>query len=371
MRKLLFNPGPTNVNIEVKQALITENHSHRDEEFLEVFERVCSNLVKICYGEQTHCAIPFVASGTGANEAILSSITGKLLIIENGRYSKRLIDIASKYKHNIKIAHFDPLIPIDLNQVKEILSQDQEIQYVVAVHHETTTSLMIPLQKLGELSKQFNTPLIIDGISSIGAHDFNVKRDNIAFCSVSANKCLESLPGVSFVVACNSELNKIKGQAQTYYFDLYRQWQYTLKKRLPFTAAIQLFFALDVALERLLSETVEGRSKRYISLKTYLKERLKTIGIEAFNIPDEFCSNILSLFHLPQSIDLNLLSEKMKERKIIIYTDLDTHQRSQFFLATMGDLIKGEIDYFIENFQQALKELGFQPSNIAFLKKAV
>ena len=90
MKKLLFNPGPTNVSEEVRDAIKTEDICHREPEFTEVLLRVNKNIVKIFNGEGTHSAVLFVSSGTGCNEAICSAIHGKVLVVKFQRFcSKR------------------------------------------------------------------------------------------------------------------------------------------------------------------------------------------------------------------------------------------------------------------------------------------
>ena len=85
MKKLLFNPGPTNVSENVRSALKTNDICHRESEFFNVLANVRKNLLKVVNGEGTHTVVAFVSSGTGCNEAVISSIHGKLLLINNGK----------------------------------------------------------------------------------------------------------------------------------------------------------------------------------------------------------------------------------------------------------------------------------------------
>src|SRR3989344_3415153 len=118
MRKLLFNPGPTNVSEGVRRSIVTEDICHREPEFTEVLLRVNKNIIKMFNGEGTHSAVLFVSSGTGCNEAICASIYGKVLVVNNGKYSDRLCDILGKYGILINRLKFDPLLPIDINKIE-------------------------------------------------------------------------------------------------------------------------------------------------------------------------------------------------------------------------------------------------------------
>ena len=79
----LFNPGPTNVSESVRDALKTEDICHREPEFSRALTGVREKLLKVVNGEDTHTVVAFGSSGTGANEAIISSIEGKILLIQN------------------------------------------------------------------------------------------------------------------------------------------------------------------------------------------------------------------------------------------------------------------------------------------------
>ena len=200
MKNMLFNPGPTNVSENVRDAIKTKDICHREKEFFEVLLRVNKNIVKVLNGEGTHSAVLFVSSGTGCNEAICASIHGKVLVINNGKYSDRICDILERFKVPMNRLKLPPLEPIDLDMIEKTLQEDKDITHIYLVHHETTTGALAPLRKIGELANKYNKLLCVDSVSSLGGHEFDLKKDNIAFCAVSANKCLESFPGVSFVI---------------------------------------------------------------------------------------------------------------------------------------------------------------------------
>lgn len=149
MHHILSNPDPTNIIDDIKPPLMTENLDHRYGEFFLVLKRICRNLVEILDGNEVYSCIPFVASGTGANEAILSSIQGKVLVIDNGKYSQRITSIAKRLSIDLSVLSFDELELIDTNQIERVLQNDPEIRNIFVVHHETTTGLLAPLHNIG------------------------------------------------------------------------------------------------------------------------------------------------------------------------------------------------------------------------------
>lgn len=361
MRTLLFNPGPTNVHPDVRNALLAPDMCHREAEFSKVLTTVTDNMVRVLNGEGRHGCIPFVASGTGANEAVLAAVHGRLLVLVAGRYSERIVSIAHRLQVPTERLDFPPLEGVDVEKVEERLARDPGITDLFVVHHETTTGVLVPLRELGELAARHRARLLVDGVSSIGGHPFDLVRDNVAFCTVNSNKCLESVPGLSFVIGRTDEIRRTKGRSRSFYFDLHQQWERcAFDRKPPFTAATQLFFAMEVALQRLIAETYDGRVCRYRALRERLVCALTALGLRLVPLPAGRQSNILTLLYLPQGVAYQALHDKMLERGITIYSDQGTIERGMFFLATMGALTAEDVDYFVDHFASALAELGYE-----------
>lgn len=357
MKTLLFNPGPTNISSEVRNSLITADMSHRESDFTEVLCQVNKTLVEILGGSGTHSSIMLVSSGTGANEAIINCIHGKILAINHGRYATRLCDIARTYNIPIHEYKIPELEPINLETLETILQNDKEITHIMLVHHETTTGMLEPLYDIGQLAKKYNKLIVVDGVSSVGGHDFDLQRDNVAFCGINANKCLESLPGISFVLARNDELSKLKGMSRSFYFDLYSHWIRQSKNEVIFTAAVQLVFAMNVALQRLKKEGYANRVKRYKKLAEHLRNGITNMGFELIPFPAQLQSNILTLIKLPENMNYQDIHDKLYHKGITIYSDSNSLKNGRFFIATMGAIDEEDVNYFLKTFELTLKEL--------------
>jgi len=356
MIKKLFNPGPTNVSEKVRNSIKTDDICHREKEFSEVLLRINENIIKVLNGKETHESVLFVSSGTGCNEAICSSIHGKVLIIRNGKYSNRICDIIKKYNIPFNILDIPPLEPINIKHLEEIIKKDKEITHIYLVHHETTTGVLLPLNKIGKLSEKYNKLLCVDAISSIGGHYFDLQKDNIAFCSVSANKCLESFPGVSFVIGKIEEIKKLKEKSRNYYFDIYEQWKKEKEGQMLFTPAVQVIFALDNAIKELIEEGYNERVERYTCLAKQMREGLKKIGFEIILLPEEIQSNILTTVKMPKNMNYWRIHDKLKKRGITIYSGKEVLNQKKFRIATLGNIYKKDIDWFLKNLNEVVKE---------------
>ncbi len=358
MKTKLFNPGPTNVSDNVRDAIKTRDICHREKEFFEVLLRVNKNIVKVLNGENTHNAVLFVSSGTGCNEAICSSIHGKVLVINNGKYSDRICNILERYKVPMYRLKFNPLDPIDLDLIEKELQENKEITHIYLIHHETTTGVVAPLRQIGELAKKYNKLLCVDSVSGLGGHEFDLKKDNISFCSVNANKCLESFPGVSFVIGRTEEIKKLEGKSRSYYFDIYSQWKKEQNGELPFTPAVQLVFALDKAIQELIEEGLQNRIERYKNLAKKMRQGLKELGFELLLLPKEMQSNIVTAIKMPEKMNYWQVHDKLKERGITIYSGKGVLDHRKFRVATLGHINEEDVGWFLKNLKKIMEEVG-------------
>lgn len=354
---ILLNPGPTNVHPDVKQALITPNMNHREPEFTSVMHALIKVLVKLADGGEEYDCVPFVCSGTGANEAILSTINdGTLLALCAGRYGERMAKIAQQLGVDVVALYFDPFTGIDLARIEQVLASTENITHLCFVHHETTTSLLAPLYELCALAKRYHVITIADTISSLLGHEISLRQAQLDYCTLTSNKCLESVPGISFVLAKRSLLASLEGCSKSYYFDLFAQWDRVSNQDglSRFTMATQLFYAAHEAVQRLCVEGVANRAKRYARLKTYLATKMLALGIKPYSFGDKPTANILQMYHIPADMTYQKLHDMAKQQDVTLYTDSHTLSKGFFFLATMGAIDEQDIDYFVNGLSKSL-----------------
>lgn len=357
-QRLLVTPGPTNVSDEVRMAALTPDYSHRDPAFREALARITTKLPRLLGGGQTHACVLFAGGGTGAMEAIVSSIRGELLVLVNGRYSERIAEIADRFEIPTRRHYVPELEPPDLGSLARALEVAPAVTHLAVVHHETTTGALLPLRALGELAERYGVRLIVDGISSVGGHDFDLVRDRVDYLSLNSNKCLESLPGLGLVVARTDHLEGLAGAARSFYFDLYAQWKRLQRTEVPYTVPVQVAFALDVALKRLEEETYAGRVERYACTAVYARQQLSGAGFEVAALPPQIRGNVITTMKLPDGIDFRAFHDRLQLDDVTIYSNATTIDSGRFFIATMGAIGNRDVDFAVEALRRAAAEQG-------------
>jgi 2-aminoethylphosphonate-pyruvate transaminase len=356
--QVLLCPGPVMVSHKVKSALLHADIGHRETEFIEILTRCRVKLNKV-FGvkgsEYTNVII--TGSGTAANEALLSSYGPgkKLLLLSNGEFGNRLIDLARCHEMNFTALEFGWGRAIDLDQVEQAVATGR-YDAVMMVHHETSTGMLNPIEQIGALLHRYDVDFLVDAVSSLGAEDLSVEDANVTFCTSSANKALASLPGLSFVCGKRAAFQALKGQsARTRYLDLYRHYEFEeLHYQTPNTPAVSLFYALETALDELLTDTLEMRMQKYGDLASLVRNRLKKLGLRTV-IEESQMSRVLTTVYYPEGIDVEAFHDFVKAHNFVIYRGKGPYLGKAFQIANIGHVREEHVLAFLD-----LMERGFE-----------
>ena len=146
---------------------------------------------------------------------------------------------------------------------------------------------------------------IVDAVSALGVEDVDVVRDGVDICYSSANKCLHSTSGVSFLCVAPEVWPRIAGvEPRVYYLDLKRHRRYLDElSQTPFTPAVSSFFALETALDELAEQGgVPARREIYRKRALRIRRVFADLGFESFtNTGRE--SHTISMLRLPGRAD--------------------------------------------------------------------
>jgi 2-aminoethylphosphonate-pyruvate transaminase len=359
---VLLNPGPANTTPTVRQALVMPDLCHREPEFFALMRSCRERLVRLAGGGADWTAVLFAGSGTAAVEAAVSSTVPRgrrLLVVDNGVYGDRLLRIASAHGIPATAVVSDITTPVSPEAIDARLAADPEISHVALVHHETTTGLLNPVAEVARVAARHGRRLIVDAMSSLFGEPLNLEAgEAIDHVVASANKCLQGITGVSFVLARRHALEALAAQPpRSVYLDLHGHWVAQERDTTPFTPAIQVLHAMEQALSELEAETVPGRIARYAENARVLRDGMARLGF-AILVPGPARSSILTTFRLPSGVTYDELHDAMKARGYVIYAGQGDIRTYAFRVANMGTLTPGDMVRVVEAFAASLAELG-------------
>jgi 2-aminoethylphosphonate-pyruvate transaminase len=300
MNKLLFTPGPLTTSPTVKEAMLRDLGS-RDAEFLEIVCQIRERLLALGNGARPdyECVL-MQGSGTFAIESVISSGVpreGKLLVLINGAYGRRIEHIARA--HGIAVETVEVAENSKINAAD--FSVGAGITHVAVVHCETTTGILNPIEKIGEVVARAGAGYIVDAMSSFGAIPVDLRAAHIDFLISSANKCIEGVPGFGFILARRAALEAAKGRARTVSLDLHAQWAGLERDgQFRFTPPTHALLAFRQALRELDEEGgVAGRAERYRRNHQTLCRGMRDLGFDAYLAPEDQ-SYIITSFRYPK-----------------------------------------------------------------------
>lgn len=360
--KLLFTPGPLTTSMSVKRAMLADYGSH-DGAFINYIAQVRKKLLSLAHliGDD-YTSILMPGSGTYGVEAVLSSAVdpkGKLLLIINGAYGRRMASMAEVYGINACSIVFDEDQCPDVGTIKNVLQADTAITDVAVVHCETTTGILNDIQAIGKLCNEFGKNYIVDAMSSFGAVPINFKESHIDYVISSSNKCIEGVPGFSFIICNINKLRQTKGFARTLSLDIYAQYEeFCRNGEFRYTPPVHAVVAFHKALEELEQEGgVEGRAIRYKKNYSILVEGMQRLGFKEF-VPRALQGYIITSFITPKNkgFDFEEMYERLKNKGFVIYHG-KLNKEHCFRIGNIGHLFEQDMNNLLSAIDQVLREM--------------
>ena len=360
-REVLLNPGPSTTKDSIKYAQVCADICPRELEFGDLMEEIERDLTSFGASPDEYTTIMFASSGTGADEAMISSCVppnGKLLVIDNGSYGARLAQIAETYSIDTTVFKSSPNEPIDIGLLEEEFKKGNYDTFAM-VHHETTTGLLNPIEVICPLAKEYGMITVVDTISSYGGMPMNFKEMGVDFASCTSNKHFGGMAGIGFVVCNREELIKQKDwPMRNYYFNLYDQYRYFIEtKQSRFTPPVQTFYALRQAILETKVETIEKRFERFSKCWNILVDAVKEIGLEMI-VKEENQSHFITAILNPDSpnYDFDEFHDYVKSFGFTIYPG-KLGNTGTFRIANMGDIKPEEMNEFIKIFKDYIESI--------------
>lgn len=355
---ILLNPGPVNVSERVRQALLRPDICHRESEFTELLHRIQNKLLRafVPGAESEYVAVVITGSGTAAVEAALMSSLPhgrRMLILNNGVYGERMSQIIGLHRLGVNELRSDWTIQPDPDKLLLALRQHQEVHVVGMVHHETTTGLLNPVQEIAEVVDDQNRVFVLDAVSALAGEAINIAKSHIYMVAGTAGKCIQGFPGVSFVLVRKGFVERMRSYPKrSWYLHLTHYIDNEGQGTIPFTPAVQVYYAFDEALSELLEEGVVNRIQRYKKMATVIRERMAKLGVKALLPPDRQ-SNTITAYHLPEGLSYQSLHDRLKAQGYVIYAGQGNLENKIFRVANMGALTEAQLAGFLDAFERA------------------
>jgi 2-aminoethylphosphonate-pyruvate transaminase len=324
---------------------------------------VCRDLVAIVDAQREHVCVPLQGSGTFAVEAALGTLVskgGKVLVPDNGAYCKRIVRMLGYLGREAVVLPHSEQEPADPARIDTALTADPAITHVAQVHCETGTGILNPLSAIATIVAHHGRGLIVDAMSSYGAIPIDARNIEFDALIAASGKCLEGVPGMGFIIARRTVLERSTGNSCSLAMDLLDQWQYMQKTgQWRFTPPTHVVAALRAAIDQYQTQGgLPARLARYSENCDTLVSGMRALGFKTF-LPDALQAPIIVTFHSPPdpAYDFSQFYRRVRERGFLLYpgklTAVDT-----FRVGCIGAIGADTVRQAVAAIADALREMG-------------
>lgn len=363
-RNILLNPGPSTTTDTVKFAQIVPDICPREAEFAGLMKGLREDLVRIVHGDlNKYTSVLFCGSGTINIDVCINSLLPadkKILVINNGAYSTRAVEICEYYG----LPHIDLKFPLDqrpdLGEIERVLRDNPDIALVHTTHNETGTGILNPIREIGALVHRYGAVFTVDTTSTYAMRPIDIEKDNVDFLMASAQKGLMAFTGLSFIVGNRRIIEESAAYPKrSYYCNLYMQYDFFERTgEMHFTPPVQTIYATIQALKEYWAEGEEAKWARHTRVFNAIHEGLDELGFKDV-IKREWQAGLVVSVIYPD--DPNWSFEKVHdycyERGFTIYPG-KISTTNTFRLCALGAIDDEDIRDFFKVFKEALDACG-------------
>ncbi len=364
-KTFLMIPGPTPVPERVLSAMAKHPIGHRSTEFSEVLKKVYSDIKEVFQTKNE--VLIFTASGTGAMEAAISNLVNpgdKVLSLIIGNFGERWAKIAEMKGAQVTKYEVEAGEAINPEEVKKILEADvnKEYKIVTLTHNETSTGVTNDVKTIVSYIKKHGAISVVDGITSVAALPCKMDEWGIDVLISGSQKGFMIPPGLSFLAASEKAWKKHEEcKNPSFYFNWKQNRKSVLEASTAWTPAVNLFVALDTALQMIKEEGLENLWKRHERLGKAIRAGVKAIGLKLLAKDEATASNAITAILPPEGITVpEIRSTMKKDYDIVVANGQKTLKDKIFRMGTMGFVSERDAIASIGALEASLYKLGYK-----------
>lgn len=317
--KKLFGPGPSNMPPYIQEGLNQPLLGHLHPEFLEIMDDVKAGLK---YVFQTDNPLTFAVSGTGhaGMECALLNLLERgetILVVQNGVWGQRAADLADRLGLNVRKLVVPEGDVISLEDFSEAVDNYRP-QVAFLCHGESSTGVVHPLERFGEICNAFDCLFLVDTVASLGGAPFHaddLKVDCVYSATQKVLNCPPGLSPISFSERAVQKMRNRKTRVASFYMDALELGNYwgcfNEPRRYHHTAPISLVYALREGLSAVAQEGIENLVKRHQVNAKLFYAALEELGLETFVQTENYRLPCLTTVRVPDGVNWKAVQDKL------------------------------------------------------------
>ena len=364
----LMIPGPTPVPETVLQAMGRHPIGHRSADFQKIVKRTTKQLQWL--HQTTGDVLAITGSGTAAMEAGIINVLSKgekVLCGDNGKFGERWVKLARAYGLDVQVIQAEWGQPLDPEAFRAALEADtaKAIKAVILTHSETSTGVINDLETIAKHARAHGTALTIaDCVTSLGACNVPMDEWGLDVIGSGSQKGYMMPPGLAFV-AMSERAWEAYGRSDLpkFYLDLGKYRKSAQADSNPFTPAINLYFALEAALEMMQAEGLEAIFVRHARHRAAAQAGMEAMGLPLYAAEGHGSPAITAV--APEGIDAEALRKAVKEKFDILLAGGQDHLKGKVFrIGHLGFVCDRDVLTAVAAIEATLADLGLHKGSM-------
>ena len=230
---------------------------------------------------------------------------------------------------------------------------------MILTHSETSTGVINDLEAISAHVNAHGTALTIaDCVTSLGATNVPMDAWGLDVVASGSQKGYMMPPGLSFVAMSERAWQAYeRSNLPKFYLDLGPYRKTAAKNSNPFTPAVNLYFALDAALEMMQAEGLDAIFARHARHRDASLAAMKAIGLPLFAAEGHGSPAITAV--APDGIDAEQLRKAVKDRYDILLAGGQDHLKGKVFrIGHLGFVCDRDVLTAVAAIESVLQSLG-------------
>jgi aspartate aminotransferase-like enzyme len=314
-------PGPVKVAQQVLDAYqINYGSADLEAEFLELYNRAEANL-KTIMATKNQVVIQ-TGEGMLALWGALKSCLApgdRVLSIATGVFGDGIGDMAASTGAEVRKISlaYDQTIA-DMDQIKSEITAFKP-KMITAVHCETPSGTLNPMNELGSLKKDLGVPLLyVDAVSSIGGTPVLTDEWQIDLCLGGSQKCLSSLPDMAFLSVSDAAW-EIINEIDYAGYDALKPFQTAQASHyFPCTPNWHGVAGLNAGAELILQEGLTKCFQRHEEVARFCRKHIREMGLRLFPAADAVSAPTVTAVNVPQGITWTDFDANLRRQGLVV-----------------------------------------------------
>ena len=364
----LMIPGPTPVPETVLLAMGRHPIGHRSADFQSIVRRTTEQLRWL--HQTSGDVLALTGSGTAAMEAGIINVLSKgdkVLCGDNGKFGERWVKVAEAYGLDVQVINAEWGQPLDPDRFRTVLETDTDktIRAVIVTHSETSTGVINDLESISNhVRNHGNALMIADCVTSLGACDVPMDQWGLDVVASGSQKGYMMPPGLAFVAMSERAWTASeRSDLPKFYLDLAKYRKSAKADSNPFTPPVNLYFALEAALNMMQKEGLESIFARHSRHRAAAQAGMVAMGLPLYAAVGYGSPAITAV--APEGIDAETLRKQVKERFDILLAGGQDHLKGKVFrIGHLGFVSDRDVLTAVAAIEATLQSLGLHQGNV-------